>query len=245
MASHLALLLFLLIILLLTMLVYRRRRLPVLRSIPAFDALPGQIGRATESGQKLHLSLGTGGIGGSDTVTSLAGLSVLAHLAEQGVASGTPPLITVSDPTLLPLAQETLRQAFIRRGRRDDYRSTQVRLVSPSPLAYALGTMDILGHESVLANVMFGSFGPEVALIARAGAEADLVQIGGSDDPQALAILHSNTDRVVVGEELYATGAYLERTAAKVASLAAEDLARIVLIVFVIVVAFIRLVGAS
>ena len=75
----LALLLFLLVILLLTLLVHRRQRMPVLRQIAAFEALPDQTDRATESGQTLHVSLGTGSIGGSDTVSSLAGLSVLAH----------------------------------------------------------------------------------------------------------------------------------------------------------------------
>jgi hypothetical protein len=239
----LAFLLFLLIVLLLNLLVYRRQRMPSARSIAAFDALPGQIGRATESGQKLHLSLGTGGIGGSDTVASLAGLSSLAYLAEQGVATDTPPLVTVSDPTLLPLAQDVLRQAYIRRGRRGDFRWTQVRLVSPTPMSYALGTTDVLNHEPVLANVMFGAFGPEVALIAGAGAGANFIQVSGSDNSQALGILYTSADQVAVGEELFAAEAYLHRTAPKAASLAAEDLVRVVLILFVIIVAALRLAG--
>lgn len=242
MASQLAILVFFLIILLLSLLVSRRP--PMLRPIKALDALPGQTGLAAESGQTLHLSLGTGGISGGDTVTSLAGLSALAYLAEQGVATDTPPLVTISDPTLLPLAQNVLRQAYVRRGRGDDFHWSQVRLVSPAPMAYALGTMEILSHEPVLANVMLGAFGPEVGLIARAGAEAGLAQVGGSDAPQALAILYANTERVVVGEELYATGAYLNRTAVKLASLVAEDLARIFLILAVIVFAFLRVLGA-
>lgn len=241
--AGLAFLSFLLIVLLLTLLVYRRQRISSLRSIPAFDALPGQIGRAAESGQMLHLSLGTGGIGGSDTVASLAGLSTLAYLAEQGVATDTPPLVTVSDPTLLPLAQDVLRQAYIRRGRRGDFRWTQVRLVSPTPMSYALGTADVLNHEPVLANVMFGAFGPEVGLIAGAGADANFIQISGSDDPQALGILYTSADQVAVGEELFATEVYLNRTAPKVSSLAAEDVVRIVLILFVIIVAILRLAG--
>jgi hypothetical protein len=240
----LALLLFLLVILLLTLLVYRRQRIPALRHIAAFEALPDQTDRATESGQTLHVSLGTGGIGGSDTVSSLAGLSVLTHLADQGVAADTPPLVTVSSPTLLPLAQNVLRQAYTRRGRRGDFRWTQVRLVSPSPMAYALGTMDILNHEPVLANVMFGSFGPEVGLIARAGAESNLIQITGSDDPGALSILYTSTDDVAIGEELYASSVYLDRAPARDASLVAEDLARIALILLVILLVFMRLMGA-
>jgi hypothetical protein len=91
---------------------------------------------------------------------------------------------------------------------------------------------------------MLGAFGPEVGLIARAGIEANLAQISGTDDPQALAILYASTDRVIVGEELYATSAYLNRTKAKLVSLAAQDVVRIVLILFVIIVAFLRLLGA-
>jgi hypothetical protein len=243
MASQLALLLFLLIILLLTLLGSRRQRRVALRPIAAFEAIPGQTGRAAESGQVLHLSLGTGGIGGTDTVTSLTGLSALAHLAEQGVATDTPPLVTVSDPTLLPLAQNVLRQAYARHNRSDDFRWTQVRLVSPSPVAYALGTMNILSQEPILANVMLGAFGPEVGLIAQAGEDANLAQIAGTDDLQALSILYASTDRVIVGEELYATDAYLNRGVAKLASLVAEDVARIILILFVIILAILRVSG--
>jgi hypothetical protein len=240
----LAFLIVFLIILLLTLLSYRRQRLPSVRSIAAFDALPGQIGRATESGQMLHLSLGTGGAGGRNTVTSLAGLSSLSYLAEQGVATDTPPLVTVSHPTLLPLAQNVLRQAYIRRGRRGDFRSTQVRLVSPTPMSYALGTTDVLNHEPVLANMMFGAFGPEVGLIAGPGAGANFIQVSGTDSSQALSILYASADQVAVGEELYATEVYLNRTPFKLASLAAEDVARFVLILFVIIAAILRLVGA-
>jgi len=243
MASQLTPLVFLLVLFLLTLLVYRRQPIPPLRSIAAFDALPSQTSRAAESGQTLHISLGTGGVGGNDTVASLAGLSALVHLAEQGVATGTPPLVTVSNPTLLPLAQKALQQTYTRHGRRGDFRWSQVRLVSPSSMAYALGTMDLLAHEPVLANVMLGAFGPEVGLITRAGADANLMQIGGSDDPRALALLYVGADRVVVGEELFASGVYLDRTMPKVASLMTEDVARIVLILVIIVVALIRILG--
>jgi hypothetical protein len=171
-------------------------------------------------------------------------VSTLSYLAEQGVATDTPPLITVADPTLLPLAQNVLRQAYIRHGRGGDFRWTQVRLVSPSPMSYALGTLDILNREPVLANVMFGSFGSEVGLIAGAAADPDLIHLSGTDNTQALSILYTSADQVAVGEELYATEVYLNPSGPRVTSLAVEDIARIALILFVIVAAVLRLLGA-
>jgi len=175
----------------------------------------------------------------------LAGLYALAHLAEQGVAAGTPPLVSVSDPTLLPLAQNVLLRAFEKHGRRRDFNWTQVRVVSPTAIGYALGTLDMLGHEPVLANVMLGAFGPEVAFISHAANEANLAQIGGTDDPQALSVLWAMTDGVVIGEELYATDTYLDRTMPKVMGLVAQDIARVILVVFIILFALFRIAGAT
>jgi hypothetical protein len=110
-------------------------------------------------------------------------------------------------------------------------------------MAYALGTMDIVNHEPMLANLMFGSFGPEVGLIAQAGAGTNLYQVGGSDDPRALSILYASTNAVAVGEELFASGVYLDPTPAKEASLVAEDLARVALILLVILIALFGLLG--
>jgi hypothetical protein len=245
MISQFLILVSILVILLAVLILTRRRAAPALRGVAAFESLPDQMGKAAESGRALHISLGTGGVGGSDTVTSLAGLSALAYLAEQGVAANAPPLVTVSDPTLLPLAQHVLRRAYERRGRKGDFRWSQVRLISPMPVAYALGTMDILNREPVLANVMLGSFGPEVGLLTQAGSQAGLVQIGGTDAPQALSILYASTDQLIIGEELYAADAYLRPSKAKLFSLVAEDVVRLVLIAGVIVFAILRILGAS
>lgn len=245
MISQLALLLLFLFILLAVLILTRRRPSPALREIAAFETLPNQMGKAAESGRALHLSLGTGGIGGFDTVTSLASLSALAYLAEQGVAADTPPLVTLSDPTLLPLAQHVLRQAYARQGRKGDFRWTQVRLISPVPMAYALGTLDILNREPLLANVMLGAFGPEVGFLSQAGSRSGLVQIGGTDAPQALSILYPSTDRLVIGEELYATDVYLRPTSAKLFSLVAEDVVRIIIIVGIILFAILSILGVQ
>lgn len=219
----------------------RRRRTAFMRSIAAFSALPSQIGRAAESGQTLHFSLGTGGIGGQSTVASMAGLSALAYLVEQGVATETPPLITVSDPTLLPLAQETLRAAYSRHGLLKEFQPSQVRLVAPTPIGYAAGTMDLLNRESVSANILLGAFGPEAGLITQAGSNSGLTQVAGTDDLNALSVFFASTDRVAIGEELYAADVYLSRRPSWVSTLIAEDDIRLFLVLGIIVAGVLKL----
>lgn len=240
-----SMLLFLLFIVLwIALRMLRQQKGAFIRPIAAFAALPSQIGRAVESGQTLHISLGAGGIGGHDTVTSMTGLATLTQLAEQGIATDTPPLVTVSDPSLLPLAQQALRSAYARQGVLKEYHPTQVRLVSPSPIGYAAGTMDILNHEPVSTNVMLGAFGPHAALITQAGNNKGLVQIAGTDNPQALAVFFASTDRLAIGEELYAANAYLDYQPSRLATLAVEDNIRALLVLVIIIAGIFKLFGA-
>ena len=87
-------------------------RRPTLRPLPTLEILRGQQSRAIESGHSLHLSLGTSGIGGANTATTLAGLAILESLADEAAATDTPPTVTVADPTALVMAQDVLRRAY-------------------------------------------------------------------------------------------------------------------------------------
>ncbi|MER3514531.1 MAG: hypothetical protein C4310_09210, partial [Chloroflexota bacterium] len=55
--------------------------------------------------------MGTGGIGGVDTAVSLAAWPVLSLLADPTTGPDAPPIVTVADPTLLPVALDAVRRA--------------------------------------------------------------------------------------------------------------------------------------
>ncbi len=209
---------------------------PMLRRLEGYQMLPGQLSHAIEAGQSLHLSLGTGSIGNADTVTTLAGLSVLEFLAEEAAATETLPTVTVADPTTLVLAQDTLRRAYARQGNAAAYDPRSVRYVAASPLPFAAGTMDILSSEKTLANVMVGVFGPEAAYIAEQGSKQGLAQIAGAADIAPLAVLYPSVNHLLVGEEMFAAGGYTSDKPAHIGSLRAQDLVRWILVVVIFAV---------
>lgn len=212
----------------------RAGHLPRLRPLPAFDRLSGMSGRAAESGQLLHVGLGMGGISGPDTAVSLAGLTVLEYLADQAAAGESRLVVTVADPTLLPAAQEVLRRAYAQRGKSEVFSPSQVRLLAPDPAAYAAGVMGILEGENPLANVTIGAFGDEYLLIGETGAKRDVEQVAGTDDPAALAFMHVTAHETLIGEEIFAAGAYLRGSAESVAGLMVQDWWRYLVVVFII-----------
>jgi hypothetical protein len=212
----------------------RRRGKPPLRSIPGYDDMEAYLGEATESGKAVHVSMGTGGIGTGVTAESLAGLTVLEHVARHAAATGLKTVVTVSDPSLLPVAQDVMREACAAQGYAEEYDPACVRFISSDKVAYAAGVMDILGHDKVSCNVLVGNFGDEFLLMSEAGARYALNQVAGTTSPQILPFVYASADRALIGEEIFAAGAYLLGKTAHVASLAAQDWLRTAIILTIL-----------
>jgi hypothetical protein len=208
---------------------------PDLRPIPAFDVLRSVTARAIEAGRALHVSLGLGGITSDTTADSLAGLSVLAYLADQSAAIGVPPIVTVADPAFLPLAQDVMRRPYGSDREGAAIAARHVRWIAPEPAAYAAGVMGILGGEEVNANVMIGAFGDEYLLMGEAASRQGITHIGGASDPNVLPFVFATTDETLMGEDMYAASAYLSGKPWHVGSLMVQDFMRWVIVAVVVI----------
>ena len=201
----------------------RAGKTDALRTIPAMEGLPELVGRSAETGRPLHVSVGVAGVGGSLTSDTWAGLALLSQLADKAAACDTPLMVTVSDATVLPIAQDIIRRAFIRNGNPEGYDPTTVQLVAPNSMAYAAGVAGILEREPLTATVMVGQFGDEYLLMGETGARLGVRQIVGTADPTTLPFVHASADETLTGEEMFAGSAYASRRPIQVGSLLAED----------------------
>ncbi len=200
--------------------------LPALRRIRAFEALKGFTGRAIEAGRALHLSVGVGSVANETTADSLAGLSVLDYLARQGATTGVPPTVSMADPTVMLFAQNALRKAHADdpTGAEEAYR--QVRWIAPQPAAYAAGVMSLMNIDEAEANVMIGDFGDEYLLMGETAARRGAGHIGGTSNPNTLPFIYASAEETLLGEEIYAAGAYLQQRPAHIGSLMSQDAMR-------------------
>jgi hypothetical protein len=214
-----------------------------LRPLRGFQTLTSQVGRAVESGRRVHFSLGNAALNSAASPTSLAALAALDHLAQDGCASGVPPLVTVGEGTLLVAAQDQLRGAYDQAVRGDEFANTMVEFVAAdtSPMSYAAGVSYTVQHNNVGSNLLIGHFGPEIGIILEAAGRENTDQIVGSDDPVALAVGSVMSDDLIIGEELFAAGAYLKGGAAQVASLQIQDILRLIVAVAILLFAVINL----
>ena len=215
----------------------RRGKTAVLRPLPAYEALDGHIGRAIESDSQLHISLGRASLIDTSSPTSIAALSILSKMANDGCSNGTPPLVTVVDGTLLPIAQESLRFAHDGAKESDDPGLARFIAAQEQPYVYAGGVAVGLQQNKVLSNVLVGKFGAEIGIITESANRQDMEQVIGSDDITAVALGSMVTDNLLIGEELLAAGAYVEGTAAQIASLRAQDVLRVAAIAGLLITA--------
>lgn len=215
----------------------------VFRPVPGFEELGTAIERAVEAGERVHLSLGTGSVIGSDSAPALAGLAMLSRVASVTTMSDKPVVVTAGDGAMTMLAQETLRSAYQQAKVGERYRRTSGRMLGPTPFSYVASLPILIASEDVSVHILVGSFGAEGALAADFGERQHAFVIAGTDDAQSQALLYVTAEYPMIGEEVFAGGAYLNVGPLHRASLRAQDAVRMLIVVLILTGTVLRALG--
>lgn len=223
--------------------VYRKDPMKGLRPIPAFTKLRQKIGLAVEDGSRLHVSLGNASPLSQQGASALVGLSVLEQISRLSAASDQPPVATSGDGALATLSQDSLRAVNRKANTMSLYDPAQGRLVGPTPLSYIAGTIPTIENEQVSANLFIGNYGPEVALLTDAAEQNGSFSLAGSDSMPAQAVFYATASEPLIGEEVFASGAYLQNNALHSASLRTQDVLRWIVIFVILFGGILQLMG--
>jgi hypothetical protein len=211
----------------------RRWSLP-LRPLGGFQVLERAIGNAVESGERVHLSLGTGGINGLESAPALAGLAMLTRIAAFSAMSDKPVAVSSAEGAIMVLAQDTLRTVYQRSGELGRYQATSSRWLGPTPFSYVAALPDLLDTQDIRVQVMNGAFGAESGLAASFGRDREAFVLAGTDDLRSQALIYATADQPLIGEEVFAGGGYLDVNPFHRASLHAQDGIRLLLFVLIL-----------
>ncbi len=212
--------------LLLVLSLWKRKNPAPLREIPAFTRLIRTLGLSIEDGKRLHISLGRGSLLDARAGSAFAGLAMLRIIAERTSVSDMPAVASSGDPTLGLLTQDTVQAGYQAAGVEEQYLPTSGRVTGLTPFSYAAGAMHIAPNENVSTNILIGHFGPEAGLIADVGDKEHVTLIGASDNLTGQAVLYASSPDALIGEELFAAGAYLGAGPSHTASLTVQDILR-------------------
>jgi hypothetical protein len=202
-----------------------RGRWPVLRNLPGYESVRSDVDASVEAGTRVHMALGEGQIIGVGAEAELAGLAALGKIAQAASVSDRPPVATSSDGVTSILAQDVMYSTYRQMRVEERFDHDLGRLAGLGPAGYTAGAMITPREERVSATFLIGAMGAEAALIADTGAQRGSVTAAVTD-PVGQAAVFATTDNPLLGEELFAAGAYLKVNTAHAASLQAQDVLR-------------------
>ena len=214
----------------------RHGKLPEIRRLPALDAIDEAVGRATELGKPIHQTLGSGSITSSAASPMiLAGISVSRYVARKAAEMDTSLIVTVAAAETYSVAEEVVRTAYIEAGKPDAYDPSVVRFLSPAQFAYTTAAIGIMTREQVAANIMIGYFAAESLILAETGNSLGAIQIAGTAVMPQIPFFVVACDYCLIGEEVYAVSAYLDREPETLGTIAGQDVAKAMAAVLIVI----------
>jgi len=202
-----------------------------IRRIAGLDAIDEAVGRCTEMGKPVHYTFGTGAL---DT-NVLASFDVLKYTAERAADMDTEIIVSNCLPETQLMTEEIVKQAFVHEGKADKYNMDNIRFLSDSQNSYVAGIYGIFMRERPGANLMLGPFYAESMLIAEVGQIIGAIQIGGTGRTIQVPFFVAACDYTLIGEELFAAGAYISRNPFQLAALMAEEVGKYLVVVLIII----------
>jgi len=207
----------------------RTGKLPYIRHIRALDAIPEGVGRATELGRPIYMAPGRAPLNSDTSSYTLAANSILAYTAGLAAEVNTKVLVTAAYPELIPLFEDSIRNAYVIAGNPELYSPTDIQF-APSAFPWVQAVLGTIGRERPGLNLIMGSFGHEIVNIAEAGHIYGGMNIGGTASMSNLAFIVACCDYSFISEELFVAGAYISKDPDALGSIEAEDYLKAILL---------------
>jgi hypothetical protein len=202
------------------------------RRIAGMQAIEEAIGRATELGKKVLYLTGAYSIDDPQTIASLA---VLRHVSSLTARYGVDLDVPSRDPLTFSAARETVQEAYMQAGRPDLFHADMVHYVTYDQFAYTAAVSGIMVREKPAANFLIGAFQAESLLLAETGQSTGAIQIAGTAEVTQLPFFAVVCDFTLMGEELFAAGAYLSREPAMLGSIKGQDVTKAILVIVMVI----------
>jgi hypothetical protein len=191
-----------------------------IRPIPGLAAVDEAIGRATEMGRPI---LFIPGIGVTSDIATLAAFTMLSRIAKKTAEYQTTVRVPCYDPMVMTIAQDIVKSSYLEAGYPDAYQEKDVFFVTQDQFSYVAAVNGMMMRERPATNFYIGKFYAESLILAEAGNIAGSIQIAGTDEITQIPFFVAACDYTLIGEELYAAGAYLSRQPAMLGSIKGQD----------------------
>jgi hypothetical protein len=220
----------------------RRGKKLYVRPLAGVKAIEDAVGRATEMGRP---SVYVPGIYGISDVSTLASISILSKVADIIAEYNSRIIIPNYDPIVYSVIDEVVKNAYLKSGRPDAYKSEDVYYLTSNQFAYASGVAGLMSREKPAANFFLGTFMAESLILSESGAMTGAIQIAGTDSISQIPFFIVSCDYTLIGEELYAAGAYMGNDTKLLGGLKGQDYVKMIVMLTLFILFILKLFGVK
>lgn len=198
-----------------------------LRRIPGLDAVDEAIGRATELGKPILYLTGAHDLHDPSTIAAAV---ILGKVAKRAALYETELMVPHREPITMAVCQEITKQAYLEAGKPDLFKEDANFFITADQFSYTAAVDGIMLRKKPAANFFMGAYFAESLLLTETGASTGAIQIAGTDSDHQLPFFVTTCDYTLIGEELYAAGAYLSKEPVQIGTLRGQDIGKAVIL---------------
>jgi hypothetical protein len=222
---------------------YEAGRDTYVRRIPALDAVDEIVERSVEMGRPIHISPSMRAI----DYQMVPALDMVGYVANQCASKGCEIIATTVFPEIMPVLEDLLRIAYVSAGIPEQFNPANVRFLTNEYNAYVTAVSSLVEDENCAGNFQFGNTsGAIFVYFARARTLLrDVMQIGGTAQLGNIVHLIAGCDYFLIGDELFAASAYLNREHNLLAAMRTQDVFKLALIGLTLIGSLLAIFGSQ
>jgi len=217
-----------------------------IRRIPGLDAIEEVVGRSVEMGRPIFDIIGMGSFTDIYATQTVAGLSILSYVSTLCARLGAKLYAPQADVGVMPVAIELVRDAYRVEGKLEEIDiEEQLPYLTGTQFAWAGAIMGMATRMKPAGNIMIGPFWAESMLFAETFDRIGSMQVGGTARMYQIPFFAALCDYVLIGEEMFAAGAYVSGDPQQIGTIASQDWYKLVALILGIIGALLATGGIT
>jgi hypothetical protein len=197
------------------------------RHIAAIEMISYGVARAAEAGKSIIFTTGISTLG----PVFFACLTLLKGILQKAKQLHVPVILPQNSPECVAYLESFLEQNEFH----DSSPAPSVQFLSEDQFAFASGYMGLVHRHQTETAFLFGQFAGESLILSEAGRQVNAFQIAGSVSPEQVPFFICTCDYTLIGEELFAAGAYLSGDSSDLGNLRSQDILKLLLMLIIVV----------
>jgi hypothetical protein len=217
--------------------------IPKLRRLTAVDTIDEILGRCVEMGKPAFYLMDTVNMDTPSILApTVAAFQILSYTARVSARLGAKFFVPVVQGLAYTIASEIVEEAYRAENQLEEYNPTETVMYLPD----GADRMYIINHmwsEEVAGAFLLGSWYHKAVIYTENAARVGAMMLGGTDTTHNIPFLVAICDYSIIGEELYALGAYLSEDVANSSSLAGQDIGKYIATALILLGAILATLG--